>query len=87
MATKWHSADRVNPHDPAMNNHDRLLTANELADFLDVPIKTLYAWRYRGEGPVGFRAGKHLRYRWVDVEVWIEDRIAHTCHPRVAQSP
>ncbi len=70
-----------------MNNDDRLLTANELADFLDVPIKTLYAWRCRGEGPVGFRAGKHLRYRWVDVEVWIEDRITRTCHPRVAQSP
>ncbi len=70
-----------------MNNDDRLLTANELADFLDVPIKTLYAWRCRGEGPVGFRAGRHIRYRWVDVEVWIEDRIARTCHPRVAQSP
>ena len=47
----------------------------ELADFLDIPIKTLYAWRYRGEGPIGFRAGKHLRYRWIDVEAWIEDRI------------
>ncbi len=58
-----------------MNNNDRLLTADELADFLDVPIKTLYAWRYRGEGPIGFRAGKHLRYRWVDVEDWIRDRL------------
>jgi len=70
-----------------MNELDRLLTPEELASFLDVPIKTLYAWRYRGEGPVGFRAGKHLRYRWTDVELWIEDRIAHTCHSRVAQSP
>ena len=69
------------------NNNDRLLTAEELADFLDVPIKTLYAWRHRGEGPTGFRAGKHLRYRWTDVEGWIEDRIADTCHTRVAQSP
>jgi predicted DNA-binding transcriptional regulator AlpA len=60
------------------NNNDRLLTANELADFLDVPIKTLYAWRHRGEGPIGFRAGRHIRYRWVDVEVWIEDRIRLT---------
>jgi len=61
-----------------MNELDRLLTAEELADFLDVPIKTLYAWRYRGEGPVGFRAGKHLRYRWIDVEGWIDDRIQLT---------
>jgi predicted DNA-binding transcriptional regulator AlpA len=69
------------------NNDDRLLTANELADFLDVPIKTLYAWRYSGEGPIGFRASRHIRYRWADVEGWIEDRIASTCHPRLAQSP
>ena len=57
------------------NNDDRLLTAEELADFLDVPIKTLYAWRYRGEGPIGFRAGKHLRYRRSDIQRWIEQQI------------
>ena len=27
------------------NDNDRLLTADELADFLDVPIKALYARR------------------------------------------
>ena len=58
-----------------MNEHDRLLTAEDLATFLDVPIKTLYAWRYRGEGPVGFRVGKHIRYRWADVEQWIRERV------------
>ncbi|MDF1595109.1 MAG: helix-turn-helix domain-containing protein [Acidimicrobiia bacterium] len=58
-----------------MNEDDRLLTAEDLAAFLDVPIKTLYAWRYRGEGPVGFRVGKHVRYRWTDVEQWIRDRV------------
>ena len=58
-----------------MDDHERLLTAEELADFLDLPIKTLYAWRYRGEGPVGFRVGKHIRYRWTDVEAWIQDRV------------
>ncbi len=58
-----------------MNEDDRLLTAEDLANFLDVPIKTLYAWRYRGEGPVGFRVGKHVRYRWTDVERWIGDRV------------
>ena len=57
------------------NNNDRLLTANELADFLDVPIKTLYAWRHRGEGPIGFRVGRHIRYRRSDIQRWIEQRI------------
>ena len=58
-----------------MEEHDRLLTAEDLASFLDVPIKTLYSWRYRGEGPVGFRVGKHIRYRWADIETWIGDRV------------
>ncbi len=58
-----------------MTDIDRLLTVEDLATFLDIPIKTLYAWRYRGEGPVGFRVGKHVRYRWTDVEQWIRDRV------------
>ena len=62
-----------------MNNLDPLLSAQQLADYLDVPLATLYAWRYRGEGPPGFRAGKHLRYRWHDVEAWIAGRLSeHT---------
>ncbi|MEX1005684.1 MAG: helix-turn-helix domain-containing protein [Acidimicrobiia bacterium] len=63
-----------------MTDEDRLLTAEDLAAFLEVPVKTLYAWRYRGEGPIGFRVGKHIRYRWTDVERWIGDRV------RVAES-
>ncbi len=56
-----------------MKRTDRLLTAGELADYLGVPGATLYAWRYRGQGPAGFRVGKHLRYRWSDVECWVRE--------------
>ncbi|NOY56781.1 MAG: helix-turn-helix domain-containing protein [Actinobacteria bacterium] len=58
-----------------MNNLDPLLSAQELADYLEVPIATIYAWRYRREGPLGFRAGKHLRYRWSDIEEWINNQL------------
>ncbi|NIA26334.1 MAG: helix-turn-helix domain-containing protein [Gammaproteobacteria bacterium] len=54
---------------------DPLLSVQELANYLEVPIGTLYAWRYRGEGPPGFRAGKHLRYRWHDIEEWINNQL------------
>lgn len=54
-----------------------LLSAQELADFLDVPIATIYAWRYHRQGPVGFRVGRHLRYRWIDVEDWIADQLGN----------
>ena len=56
-----------------MERIDRLLTAGELGAFLGVPVATLYAWRYRGKGPAGFRVGKHLRYRRSDVEYWIRE--------------
>jgi excisionase family DNA binding protein len=54
---------------------DRLLTVEDLADYLEVPTATIYAWRYRRQGPPGFRVGKHLRFRWSDIEQWISDRL------------
>jgi len=64
-----------------MDGLDRLLSIGELAEYLGVPVATLYAWRYRGEGPPGFRVGRHLRYRWSDVQAWIERRIEPVSTP------
>jgi len=58
-----------------MEYENRLATVEELADYLGVPIATLYQWRYRREGPPGFRVGRHVRYRWGDIEQWIEDQL------------
>lgn len=85
LASIWHRADRVRSQDQAMTSFDRLLTVQDLADYLDVPVATIYAWRYRRHGPRGFRVGKHLRFRQSNIERWIEDRISLTCHNRTAQ--
>lgn len=61
-----------------MEHDDRLINVHDLAAYLEVPVKTLYAWRYRREGPPGFRVGRHLRYRWSDVQSWIQLRIDPT---------
>ena len=58
-----------------MESLDRLLTVEDLAEYLGVPVATLYAWRSQRQGPRGFRVGRHLRYRWTDIEEWISDRI------------
>jgi excisionase family DNA binding protein len=50
-----------------------LLTPHEVALYLGVPLQTLYAWRYRGDGPRGYRVGRHVRYRRADVEHWLEE--------------
>ncbi len=45
-----------------------------LAKLLDIPIRTVYAWRSRGEGPRAYRIGRHVRFRDEDVEEWLEQR-------------
>ena len=52
----------------------RLLSTEEVARILVVPVNTLYCWRYKGTGPKALRVGKHLRYRLSDVLAWLEDR-------------
>jgi len=46
----------------------------QLSEELDVPIRTIYAWRSKGYGPRGATFGKHVRYRREDVEAWIAGR-------------
>lgn len=65
-----------------MNQSEPLLTPPELADYLGVPIKTLYTWRYRHEGPPALRIGRHLRYRRGDVEEWL-----HACNDSALTAP
>jgi excisionase family DNA binding protein len=51
---------------------EKLWSTQELADFLGVPIQTIYQWRKRNYGPPGRRMGKHIRYRRSEVERWID---------------
>jgi excisionase family DNA binding protein len=53
---------------------EQLMTTVELADYLEIPIATLYSWRTKGEGPPAIKVGRHLRYRASDVERWLETR-------------
>jgi excisionase family DNA binding protein len=53
-------------------DNERLMTLLEVSQLLGVPVATLYRWRYRGEGPAGYRIGRHVRYRRAAVEAWIE---------------
>jgi excisionase family DNA binding protein len=58
-----------------MSTLDPLLSVQDLAAYLEVPVATLYAWRYRRQGPTGFKVGRHLRYRKSDVDRWISEKV------------
>ncbi len=60
-----------NPEMEAAGSFDRLLGPRDIADWLDVPLQTVYAWRHRGEGPPGLKIWRHVRYRRDAVEKWI----------------
>lgn len=47
-----------------------LWDAARVAAYLGVPKQTLYAWRHTGNGPKGFRVGKHLRWHPHTVVEW-----------------
>src|SRR5687767_7045193 len=49
-----------------------LVTVDELAAFLKVPVKTLYNWRSTGVGPPGIRIGRYVRYQQADIDAWLK---------------
>ncbi|GIH17059.1 helix-turn-helix transcriptional regulator [Rugosimonospora africana] len=51
-------------------------TTNEVAQFLQVPPRTLDQWAYQGLGPKYAKVGRYRRYRWSDVEKWLDDQAA-----------
>ncbi|WIM99975.1 helix-turn-helix domain-containing protein [Actinoplanes oblitus] len=55
---------------------DEILTIDEVANLLKVPVGTLRKWRSAGEAPPGFRLGKYVRFRLSGVERFVADREA-----------
>ncbi|MYS25174.1 DNA binding domain-containing protein, excisionase family [Streptomyces sp. DvalAA-14] len=51
-----------------------LATPMAVSEYLGVPVATLYQWRHRGVGPRAHKLGRHLRYRWSEVEAWVDEQ-------------
>jgi excisionase family DNA binding protein len=51
---------------------ERLLTQQQLADELQVSLRTLERWRQEGTGPAFIRVGRSPRYRRADIDAWLE---------------
>lgn len=56
---------------------ETLATTEEVATFLkDIPKHTLEQWRSQGKGPKYIKVGRHVRYRWSDVNAWLDAQSA-----------
>lgn len=51
-----------------------LMRVDDLADYLGVPVQTIYDWRLSGRAPRACKFGKHLRFAVSDVQEWLEQR-------------
>jgi excisionase family DNA binding protein len=53
---------------------NKLLTTEEVAEFLGVPVQTIYIWRTKKSGPKSIKVGKHLRFRQADIDAWLDEQ-------------
>lgn len=57
-----------------MSERRPLATSAEVAEYLGVPLHTLDQWSYRGTGPRFSKVGRYRRYRWADIEKWLDQQ-------------
>jgi excisionase family DNA binding protein len=57
------------------------MTIQEVAEYLQVPVQTIYKWNAMGTGPAYMRVGKYLRYRLREVDQWLAARHSSVLDP------
>lgn len=66
--TEIASRSDLRPHED-----DELLTIQEVAETIRVPVTTLRFWRSQGMGPRGFRVGRSVRYWKSEIFGWLDE--------------
>jgi excisionase family DNA binding protein len=49
-----------------------LWSIGEAAEYLGVPVRTLYQWRWLRIGPPSYTVGRYVKYRPTEVEAWVD---------------
>lgn len=58
-----------------MGDDDGLLTEQDAAELLHVPLSTLRRWHREGTGPPCLEIGRQVRYRQAAVQRWLTGTI------------
>ncbi|MCY7401769.1 MAG: helix-turn-helix domain-containing protein, partial [Nocardioides sp.] len=59
---------------PTLSGLKPLLSIEELSEYFNVPVRTLYDWRLAGKGPCAVHVGRQLRYSVSDVHDWLRNQ-------------
>jgi excisionase family DNA binding protein len=46
----------------------------DLAEYLGVPVESIYRWRKHGKGPKGYLVGRFIRFRKTEIDEWVAGR-------------
>jgi predicted DNA-binding transcriptional regulator AlpA len=57
-----------------MTEEERLLTERQLAEYLNLSLRTVQRWRAEGTGPPVLYAKNVPRYRKAEVDAWLRRR-------------
>lgn len=68
-------------HHHAPDPGPEMLSIEEAAQLLRVPINTLRYWRQLGAGPRSFKVGRHVRYWRTDLVLWLTEQTNRPQHP------
>ncbi len=52
----------------------KLWGIDDVADYLGVPVQTVYGWRHKSYGPPAIKVGKHLRWHPATVIAWAKQQ-------------
>ena len=59
-------------HSTDSNARTGLVKTAEVAKYLGTTVPQLARLRWEGKGPTYVRLGRSIRYRWSDVDAWVE---------------
>ena len=60
---------------------DRLMTLQDVAEYLQVKERTIYQWAQKGDIPA-FKLGNVWRFKRQDIDLWIDERKRDTPRSR-----
>ena len=75
------TAQPTNPN-PRRQPDDEMLSIEEAAAYLRLPVATLRYYRHLGTGPHSFRVGRHVRYWRTDLILWLNEQTNRPHDPR-----
>jgi excisionase family DNA binding protein len=63
------------PGEVANSESHNVLSIQEVAKLLNVPVSTIYAWNRHGVGPPHYKVGRKLRYRKGNARKWLAEHL------------